>query len=187
MVCARTVALIRGGAFQEAPRRDPDLELLRPCRVGWRDVLLLVSRYSGAAGHGCGEGDPRRPRRGLREINRAHVVVEVRARPRRVAVVVLAEIEARARTPERHGAQAVDAHRSRRVADDGGRVLRSRWGRQQSGDHDRNETFLDHGLCHGVFWVMVFAASNVAQFQLRCHFSHRNEDERPGEVVRTSR
>ena len=62
------------GALEEAPRRDPDLELLRPRRVGGRDVLVEVARHRGRCARNRGrhrraEGARRR----LVQVNRACV------------------------------------------------------------------------------------------------------------------
>ena len=61
---------------------------------------------------------------GLREVDRAPVVVDVDARPRVIRVVVLAQVVVRARAVIGDRAQAFDAHVLRSVGDDRRRVLR---------------------------------------------------------------
>ena len=129
----RRVVLLR--AHEETPRRYPDLELLRPRRVRARNVLREWGLRRRAARDGHGERYARREQRGLREVDRAPIVVDVDARPRVVRVVALSQVVVRARSVIGDRAQAFDAHVLRSIGDDGCRVLRDSRRRQAKSSH----------------------------------------------------
>ena len=112
------------GAFQEAPRGDPDLQLLRPGGVGWGDVLVQGSRLRRR-----GPRNRRRhrraggARRGDGEIDRARVVRDRRDRQRAGNGLALPEVAGRRRSRVGERLQVVRAHRLGRVADDGTGIL----------------------------------------------------------------
>ena len=127
--------VVRGGALEKSPRRDPDLQLLRPGGVGRRDVLLERALDGGATGDRRGKRHARRARRRLREVDRPDVVAHVGPGPRAVGVVRLPEIEIRPGPVIRDGVQVVRAHGLRGGGDGGLAVLGG--GRQRDSDRQQ--------------------------------------------------
>ena len=120
------------GAFQEAPGRDPDLELLRPRRVGGRDVLIEVPGCGGGApGIAGGIVGPVARDAGWFEIDRARVVRDRGDCSGPAMVLLCPKLPVWADPEYVSELQIVGAHRLGRVGDDGLGILRRGAGRQE--------------------------------------------------------
>jgi hypothetical protein len=116
---------VRRRPTQEAPRRDPDLIVLRPGEILRRNPLIeRTGRWRWTATW-CGRlSDAGGTRRGLREIDRARVAADRRRRQAEGDRSALAEVALPRRSRVRDRSHAGRPHRRERVRNDRPRILR---------------------------------------------------------------